>query len=136
MGLEFVYRTLRTSVWVSLIAGIWSAIYYDIFTSSNLLIGAGFGILNLWLLTLLVQTLFSRNKKKIWILFLLFLKFPLLYGGGYVILKKFEMSSGLIMSGFSLIFMVILLKALALLFICKDRKEILWWKELKKAPQR
>ncbi|MFQ5456443.1 MAG: hypothetical protein ACE5EA_09635 [Nitrospirota bacterium] len=134
--MEFVYRTLRTSVWVSLIAGIWSAIYYDIFTSSNLLIGAGFGILNLWLLTLLVQTLFSRNKKKIWILFLLFLKFPLLYGGGYVILKKFEMSSGLIMSGFSLIFMVILLKALALLFICKDRKEILWWKELKKAPQR
>ena len=113
MEIEFIYRTIRTSIVLACIIFLSVWLYFDFKFAAGILVGSAWGCLNLFAISLVVGVMISsqRVQKRI-ILLVLFLKFPLIYFIGYVILriKYFPIMS--LLAGFSLIFLVMVLKAL------------------------
>lgn len=113
MGLEFITRVIKTSVVVSLIQLPFVAFYFDYRFALGIVVGCLWGAINLHFLKALVVCYINLSKRtKRELVLLLFLKFPLLYLGGYLLLKSSLFSVISVVSGFTLIFAVILLKAL------------------------
>lgn len=65
-------------------------------------LGALWNAVNLWLLFLVIKTTFSQTKKISRIVLLLFLKFPLLYTSGYILLAYGNPSMGGLILGLTL----------------------------------
>ena len=128
MGIEFIYRTIRTSLIVSALSFFFVGVYYNLPFGLGLFLGTGWGCLNLFFITQLITEAFGLkipHKRKIYLILLV--KFPLLYFAGYILLwlKYFPVESLLI--GFTLIFAVIFLKALGraiLPSIFKEEKKV------------
>jgi len=121
MGLEFITRVVKTSVIVSLIQLPFVAIYFDYRYGLGILLGCLWGVVNLHFLRSVVvcyTKLSGRSKRQL--LLLLLLKFPLLYLVGYLLLKSSLFPVLSLVVGFTLIFAVILLKALGRLLLSLD----------------
>ena len=113
MGIEFIYRTIKTTLILAALIFVVATIYYDFKIGLGILVGAGWGCLNLYFLTNLIQGALDPekpNKRKIFLIVLF--KFPLLYLLGYFILRLKYFPVVSLLSGFTLIFVVIFLKAL------------------------
>jgi biotin transporter BioY len=113
MGIEFIYRTIKTTLILAALIFVVATIYYDFKIGLGILVGAGWGCLNLYFLTNLIQGALDPekpNKRKIALIALV--KFPLLYLLGYFFLRLKYFSVVSLLSGFTLIFVVIFLKAL------------------------
>ena len=113
MGLELIKRTYRTSLVLAILVFFYAWGYYSFPSAVGILSGTLWGCLNLFFISNLVTNFIKPGEKdypKIWILLLL--KFPLLYGLGFLalILNYFDPLSFLI--GFSLVLAVIVLKIL------------------------
>ena len=113
MGIEFIHRTIKTTLILAALIFVVTTIYYDLKIGLGILVGAGWGCSNLYFLTNLIKEALSPekpNKRKIALI--ASVKFPLLYLLGYLILrlKYFPVLS--LLSGFTLIFVVLFLKAL------------------------
>ncbi len=121
MGLEFITRVVKTSVIVSLIQLPFVAIYFDYRYGLGIVLGCLWGVVNLHFLRSVVvcyTNLSGRSKRQL--LLLLLLKFPLLYLVGYLLLKWSLFPVLSLVVGFTLIFAVILLKALGRLLLSLD----------------
>ena len=113
MGIEFIYRTIKTTLVLAVLVFVVVTIYFNFKTALGILVGAGCGCLNLYFLTNLIKEALSPekpNKRKIALIALV--KFPLLYLLGYFLLRLKYFSVVSLLSGFTLIFVVIFLKAL------------------------
>jgi len=113
MGIEFIHRVIKTSLIVAALTFLFAALYYRFDYASGILAGCGWGCLNLFLLTNLVtETTNPGGIDRKRVILLVLVKFPLLYVSGYFLLriKYFPVTSLLV--GFTLVFAVILLKAL------------------------
>lgn len=114
MGPEFIHRVIKTSLVVVALGFIFVTVYYDFKFGTGILVGTIWGCLNLYFLTNLITEIFSPEKeiRKGRIILIVLVKFPLLYLVGYVLLiiKYFPALS--LVSGFTLIFLVMFLKAL------------------------
>lgn len=113
MGIEFIYRIIRTSLIISALCSLFVAVYYAFPFGLGLFLGTAWGCLNLFFITQLVVEAFSLKKpNKGKLTLILLVKFPLLYFAGYILLrlKYFPVESLLI--GFTLIFLITFLKAL------------------------
>lgn len=114
MGPEFIHRVIKTSLIVAVLAFLFVSVYYNFRFGAGILVGAIWGSLNLYFLTNLITEFFSPGKevKKGIVILIVLVKFPLLYLVGYVLLiiKYFPAIS--LVSGFTLIFLVMFLKAL------------------------
>jgi hypothetical protein len=113
VGLEFITRVIKTSLVVSLIQLPFISLYFDYRFSLGIVLGCLWGVMNLHFMRSLVVCythLSGRNKRRL--LLLLLVKVPLLYFGGYLLLR-FDLFPILsLLTGFTLVFVVILLKAL------------------------
>ena len=113
MGLELIKRTYRTSFIVAILVFLYTWGYYSFPSAVGILTGTIWGCLNLFFITNLVTSFVKAGEKdytKIWILLLV--KFPILYGLGFLalIIGYFEPLTFLL--GFSLVLAVIILKVL------------------------
>jgi len=114
MGPEFIHRVIKTSLVVAVLGFLFVTVYYNFRFGAGILAGAIWGCLNLYFLTNLITEIFSPDKevRKGKVILIVLVKFPLLYLVGYVLLiiKYFPAVS--LVSGFTLIFVVMFLKAL------------------------
>ncbi|OGC78743.1 MAG: hypothetical protein A2145_03380 [candidate division Zixibacteria bacterium RBG_16_40_9] len=113
MGLDLIKRTYRTSFIVAILVFLYTWGYYSFPSAVGILTGTIWGCLNLFFITNLVTSFIKVEEKdypKIWILLLV--KFPILYGLGFLalIIGYFEPLTFLL--GFSLVLAVIILKVL------------------------
>jgi hypothetical protein len=114
MGPEFINRVIKTSLVVSALGFLFVTVYYNFKFGAGILMGTLWGCANLYFLTNLITEIFSPGKevRKGKVILIALVKFPLLYLVGYVLLiiKFFPPIS--LVSGFTLIFLVMFLKAL------------------------
>lgn len=112
MGTEFVTRVVRTSALVAPMVALFLVTYASPAIGSGFLLGALWGILNLVAIASLVSTLFSlENPNKSRVVWIALLKFPFLYSLGFLLLAARVFPVGSLVSGFSFVLAVILLKA-------------------------
>jgi hypothetical protein len=114
MGIEFIHRVIKTSLVVATLGFLFVAVYYRFDFGAGILAGTIWGCLNLLFLTHLITEVFSPGKevRKGKVIIIALVKFPLLYLFGYVLLKIDCFPAISLLSGFTLIFLVMFLKAL------------------------
>ncbi len=114
MGPEFIHRVIKTSLVVAALGFLFVTVYYDFKFGAGILVGTIWGCLNLYFLANLVTEVFSPGKevRKGKIILIVLVKFPLLYLVGYVLLMIDYFPAISLVSGFTLIFVVMFLKAM------------------------
>jgi hypothetical protein len=114
MGIEFIHRVIKTSLVLAVIILLFVTVYYEFKFAAGILVGCIWGCLNLYFLTQLITEIFSPGKevKKGKVIMIAVVKFPLLYAAGYLLLKTGYFPPLGLLCGFTLIFLVIFLKAL------------------------
>ena len=111
MGLEFIDRTLKTSGVVLLVFLPFGLFYLGVFPALAAFSGGVWGMLNLIFISALVREAIQTgtvNKGRV--LGLAVIKFPLLYGSLYALLKVASFDPLHILAGFSSILAIIVLK--------------------------
>ena len=137
MGPEFIHRVIKTSLVVATLGFLFVTVYYDFRFGAGILVGTIWGCLNLYFLTNLITQIFSPDKevKKGKVILIVLVKFPLLYLIGYVLLMIKYFPAVSLLSGFTLIFLVMFLKALGRWVLSLDgskKSEITSTDEVKK----
>ena len=142
MGPEFIHRVIKTSLVVAVLGFLFVTVYYNFRFGAGILAGTIWGCLNLYFLTTLITEVFSPGKdvRKGKVILIVLVKFPLLYLVGYILLiikikgvRYFPPIS--LVSGFTLIFLVMFLKALGRWVLSLDgskKSEITSTNEVKK----
>ncbi|MCC6543307.1 MAG: hypothetical protein IT392_02250 [Nitrospirae bacterium] len=118
MERNFLKRSIRASVIVTVILFPFTLYYFGIHTGWGFVAGSAWNIVNVYLLSQVVINLITphpSNKKLGAVAGIL--KFPVLYGIGYVILSYTNPSVYGIMAGFTLILGIILLKAIGIYYL-------------------
>jgi len=118
MGLEFIARTIRTSLILSVAIFIFGTVYYDWAYSLGIAIGLIFNCANLYFIMGLIKyTITPDDRKPLPIFGISIIKFPVLYFVGYLILSADIAPVSSYMIGFILLFGVIVLKVLGNLLV-------------------
>jgi hypothetical protein len=113
MGSEFVARVIKTTLVVTLIAALFCSTYFSLAWGAGLLLGALWGCLNLFAISEAVRSMIAAEKPgKLRIVLLSFIKFPVLYGLGFLLLLAGVFPPQSLVSGFSMVLLTILLKAI------------------------
>lgn len=114
MGVEFIHRVIKTSLVLAALGFLFVTVYYNFKFAAGILVGAIWGCLNLLFLTHLITEVFSPGKeiRKGKVILIALVKFPLLYAAGYLLLRINYFPAESLLSGFTLIFVVMFLKAL------------------------
>ena len=121
MGLEFLKRIQSATAVVGAVAFIFVSVYYDASWGLGILVGCGWGIANFWALTrVLTAVLTMDGVHKQRALIFAALKFPVLYVIGFLALQSEWFPPISLLTGFSLLFLVVLLKALGRAFLHLD----------------
>lgn len=113
LGVDFLHRVMATSAVLAGLALLFVSVYYDWRFGLGLFIGTAWGIANLHFLTQLIRAIVepgTLHKRKVILLALV--KFPVLYGAAYAILRFGELSMLSFLIGFNILFAVALLKVL------------------------
>lgn len=111
MGLEFIDRTLKTSGVVLLIFLPFGLFYFGVFPALAAFSGGVWGMLNLIFISALVrEAIQAGTVDKGKVVGLAVIKFPLLYGSLYGLLKVAAFDPLYIFAGFSSILTIIVLK--------------------------
>ncbi|MBN1504277.1 MAG: hypothetical protein JW952_04365 [Candidatus Eisenbacteria bacterium] len=113
MGAEHVFRIVKTTAVVAAVVALFCATYFSAAAGAGLLAGAAWGCLNLLATGRVVRTLVAPERPgRLRVLWLSFVKFPLLYGAGFLLLRAGVFPPESLVSGFSLVLVTIVLKAL------------------------
>jgi len=114
MNLDFVNRVLKTSLILAAIAFPFLAVYIGMPFGVAYVLGALWGCLNLFAIKMLVtQAIKPGDKSVVLILSFIFVKFPIIYLLGYLLVKwAYPPIYGLVW-GFSSIMIVTVLKVLS-----------------------
>ena len=124
MGIEFIHRTIKTSLILALIILLFVSVYYNFKFALGVLVGCMWGCLNLYFLSsLIVETIKLEKINKRKVLLIVLVKFPLLYLLGYLLLRIKYFSALSLLAGFTLIFVVLALKALGRIILHLDDKK-------------
>jgi hypothetical protein len=119
----FIGRTLKTTCLLLLIFFPFGIYYLGFYKSLAILSGGIWGIMNLIFISMLVRyTLHPDGPDTGRAIATAFIKFPLLYLGGYFLLKVPQFEPLLLMIGFSSLLGVIILKLLGRLFTGLDKE--------------
>ena len=113
MGLEFINRVIKTTLLLGALVFIFGSFYFDYIYATGIFIGMLWGCANLWLIRQFIVNYITPGDRNLGKLSLLaVVKFPVLYAAAFLILKLGWFSVVSFVIGFSLIFIVITLKAL------------------------
>lgn len=111
MGLEFIGRTIKTSIILSALVFIFGAFYFDASYSLGISIGLLFNVANVWIIMGLVKRVVTaEDRKPLPIIIFSLVKFPVLYTIGYFVLRSEIAPVSSFMIGFVLLFAVIFMK--------------------------
>jgi hypothetical protein len=112
MDLSLIGRTLKTTGLISLLVLVFGSFYYGFQPTLSVFTGIVWGMINLYFLALLIRaTLKPGEIDKQSALIILLIKFPLLYISGYFIVTSEYFNPLLFLAGFTVILLVIVLKA-------------------------
>jgi hypothetical protein len=122
MGVEFIHRVIKTSLVLAVLGFLFVTVYYDFRFGAGFLSGTVWGCLNLLFLTNLITEVFSPGKEvgKGKVILIAVVKFPLLYTAGYLLLRSRYFPAVSLVSGFTLLFVVMFLKAMGRWVISLD----------------
>lgn len=113
LELQFLYKSLRLTLYLTLLIGAFLTYYYGGSFALGFVSGSFWNIFNFSILIRLIRSVFQTVKpSKIKIVLFFILKFGLLYVLGFVIIKYSGFSLWGILAGFSLLLVVLFLKAL------------------------
>jgi len=125
MDITFIGRTLRTTGVISLLVLIFGSFYYGFQPALSVFTGIIWGMVNLYFLSLLIRaTLKTGEVDKMTAFVLLFVKFPLLYVSGYLMIVSDYFQPLLLLSGFTIVLLVIVLKAFGRTILKLDNAKI------------
>lgn len=113
MDISFIYSSLKLSFWLTLILSLFFSYFLGAHFTLGLLSGSLWNIANMFLFIGLTKAFVSACRSKVKIVFLIIAKFGILYGIGFLIVSSKKFSLYGIFSGFSILFAVFSLKALA-----------------------
>lgn len=117
MDRDFIKRSLRVSIIVTIILVPLISVYFSGSVTLGFMAGSAWNIFNLFLLTkLLNMFIMPHEVKKKWGITAGIIKFPVLYGIGYSIIRYTDISRYGIMCGISVVLIVIMLKALGIYY--------------------
>lgn len=123
MGLEFIDRVIKTTLVFAVLAAPFLMLYFGISLGLSFLIGALWGVLNLFAIKYIILSLVKPGKRrKTMGLMVLLFKIPVLYGLGYFLLKWDYLSVGGLLWGFSGILIISTLKAISRSILNLDKK--------------
>ena len=109
--LDFIERTLKTTGIVLLIGFLFGIYYFGFYTALAFLSGGIWNIINIMFITHLVRaTIRPEGADLLKAAGLAVVKFPLLYLAGYFLLKITYFDPLELLAGFSLLFVVLILK--------------------------
>ncbi len=121
MGLEFLKRVQSATAVVGAVTFVLVAVYYDTSWALGILVGCGWGIANFWALTrVLTAVLTSDGVQRKRAFIFAAIKFPVLYLLGFLALRSDWFPPISLLAGFSLLFLVVLLKAAGRTFMHLD----------------
>lgn len=118
MGLDFINRVIKTTLLLGALVFLFGTYYFDWIYSLGIFVGVLWGCANLWFIRQFIVNYITPGERDAMKLALFALiKFPVLYGLGFLLLwlQWFPVVSFVI--GFSLILVVVVLKALGKLVI-------------------
>lgn len=121
MGLEFLHRVMRATAVVGVLAFAFVALYYNVEFAWGILVGCAWGIGNFWALTRVITALVTPHgidRRRA--LIMAAIKFPVLYVGGYFILTSGWFPPLALLAGFTILFVVVALKAAGRMFLHLD----------------
>jgi hypothetical protein len=110
MEIDFIYRVIKVSAVLAVLGFLFVWPAFGLQVGWGFLAGAAWNTLNLWGLASLVRNAFAETPRKKTIIALIFLKFPVLYGGGALLLLYGGVHVLGALVGFSLPLIVIILK--------------------------
>jgi hypothetical protein len=123
MNLDFINRVIRTSLIIIIIAFPFAAIYIRLAFAVSILLGCLWGCADLLAIKLLITSfLGGRTRSVLSIILILFVKFPLLYFLGYLLVKWSYLSVYGLLWGFSAIFLITVLKVISRSILKLDSK--------------
>ena len=112
MDSAFIIRSLRTTVALALLGFILGAYYVSSAWGVGFALGALWSIANLYLIKVLIEKVITLEKRPTGpVVLMVLVKFPLLYGLGFLVLSWGWYDVLAPLFGFSLPFAVIVLKA-------------------------
>lgn len=121
MDLKFIDRVIRTTLILAAVLFPFFALYTKLNLALSILLGAIWGALNLWAIKIVIISLTPGQKKStVTGLLVLFLKLPVLYGLGYLLVTWSYLSVGGLLWGFSGILIVPLMKVLGRMYLGLD----------------
>ena len=121
MDLKFVDRIIRTTLILAAILFPFFALYIGMNFALSVLSGAVWGVLNLWAIKIIVTSLMPGGKKNIIVgLLVLFLKLPVLYVAGFLLVTWDYLSVSGLLWGFSGVLIVTLFKVLGRMYLGLD----------------
>lgn len=110
MEIEFIYRIIKLSALLAAVGFLFVSQAFGLRVGWGFLVGAVWNTANLWGLAALVRNAFAKPPQKKRILALFLLKFPVLYGGGALLVLYGGVDILGALVGFSLPLIVIVLK--------------------------
>lgn len=121
---EFIKRVVAMTAILSAVAFLFLSVYYQFPFALAVLWGGLWSALNFLALTFMVQQLL-RPTPIDWpsALASIFVKLPLLYGAGFLLVSWNYLPKLGLVAGFSTLFAVIILKGLGRMFLKLDEKE-------------
>ena len=123
MDLRFIDRVIRSTLILAAFLFPFFALYIGMNFALALLLGAFWGCLNLLAIRIIVVSLMTLYKKNVTLgLIILFVKLPVLYGIGYLLITWNYLSIGGLLWGFSGILIVMVLKVLGRMYLGLDNK--------------
>ncbi len=126
MDRDFLKRSIRASIIITVIVAPFTLLYFGIQAGWGFVAGSAWNIINVFLLSQVVTNLITphHSNKKLGAAAGV-LKFPVLYGVGFVIIRYTNPSLYGIIAGFSLILAVFILKATGICYMnvtCQEKK--------------
>jgi hypothetical protein len=126
MGLEFLNRVRRTSLITAFVLYPVISIHWGLASGGAWLLGCGWSLVNIYVISLLVGTMCADPKNHgIRLIAIILIKIPALYTVGYILLKSGYFPVPVLFAGFMWPLSVIVLKALGRLALrLDDRAEV------------
>ncbi len=123
MDLRFVDRVIKSTLILAAFLFPFFALYIGMNFALAVLLGALWGCLNLLAIRIIVVSLLTPRQKSLTLgLIILFVKLPVLYGIGYLLIIWNYLSTGGLLWGFSGILIVMVLKVLGRMYMGLDNK--------------
>ena len=123
MNLDFINRVIKTSLVLALLTFPFAAVYVSLSFGISIAFGCIWACANLFLIKFLITGILGDGpKRKYLIAAIVFIKFPLLYFLGFLLVKWSYLSVYGLLWGFSLILIVTVLKVVSRIVLKLDNK--------------